>query len=212
MLSALRRLPICRGYLFLLKWLGIYQRAFFCFLNAFDDDAGAGLKAFFDYPFGADAVTHHDRCDMGFILIINHGDLIRALQFTDRALWEGKGAFSDLGAGADASELAWPEDGFGIWEQAGNLNRTRGGIYLAAGKGEFALFGVDRAVGEDQFKLQFLLVSRSCGEVGVLMAIVKISLLADDEIDFDGIDRGNRGQERPGWANKVADLSESRSR
>src|SRR5271165_7404061 len=69
----MKNFDICSPFLgFCRKWLGIHLRARAHFLQALGDYAFAGLQSFSNNPLCTHPITHFDRSNVHFILLVHH--------------------------------------------------------------------------------------------------------------------------------------------
>ena len=105
-------------------WIDLHART--DLLHAFDDDALAGFQAFVDDPQRADAVAQLHGPDGDFVVAIDDGDLIRALQFGDGALRNQQCALAGFAIDVRTLRvLPGPQNVSGIGKQPGQPDRAR---------------------------------------------------------------------------------------
>ena len=125
---------------------GFDGRAFADFLNAFDDDHLAGLYAAIDNPLRADTLADFDHTDVHLVVAADDGELVGALYFNDRALRHEKGVGARIGGGADAAELAGPQNIPGVGKRGSDANAASGDVDLTISVENMALLGISRSV------------------------------------------------------------------
>src|SRR4029077_2171338 len=133
-------------------------RTFARFLDTLHDDSVAGLQSIGYFPQRADALAHFHRTNAAFVVLIDNGDLIAALQFVHGFLRNNHRTFFHVSDEPDLSELSWPQIVSRIRKRHIVADRSRLRIKVAIERVEFSFARIDLAVAEDQLEVEALYV------------------------------------------------------
>ncbi len=176
-------------------------------LQIVGDDAHAGLDTAVNDPVVLAILRselHVD--DVNLVVRVNSVDLLHALQLLNSDLRNQQGVSANLGFGRDAAELARPKNIARIGERGSDADSAGLLVHLTIDKLDLAFMRIRFAVGERQRERH--------GSGGVQQVASRFACprrqrqifgVADREVDLDGIELRNRGEDRL-RADEVSDL------
>src|SRR5580704_13380391 len=97
---------------------GAHLHAGFDVLGALGNDALTGLQSFADYPHGSHLVADFDLLNAHRVLVVQHGNLMAALQFRHSALGDEQCASVGPNGCANLAILPWPQPIAGVREES----------------------------------------------------------------------------------------------
>src|SRR5258708_30466392 len=141
------------------------------------------------------------------IVGMDHGDLIRALQFVHRTLRNQQGVMANFCFSLDAPELAGTQQVLGIREAARDLYGSRLRVDLALDKNDLSFVWIDAAVSKRELQRHRVPTAEQVRFPSSPHAARqrKILLLADGKINLDRAYLRDRGKRRR-RANQIAYL------
>ena len=147
----------------------VYRHPVTNFLKALDHDTLARFKALLNDPKAAASFTDAHWFDVGFIVCVHDVNLIRALQFRNRALRHHQSAVPYIELYPYSHEFAGTKRILGIRKDRLQSERSGGGANRPVRRINLASLRIDSAIGQDQLNLQLLQARLAVGLLVVLV-------------------------------------------
>src|ERR1700733_520482 len=154
--SLIHRSLVHRFFVSCYERLGIHVHTGAHPLNSLNYDSVACIESARDDPSVLDAVAHHNRSNINFIVCTNDGNLVAALQFRYRALGNKQRSRLFADHSSYLAVASGPQNVVRVGEESGDSNRAGGLVHLPIRKIKPSLMWIHGPVRQNQLQPQFL--------------------------------------------------------
>src|SRR5262249_38637343 len=168
-------------------------------LGAFHNHAFTRFQSLVDYPHRLDAIAGLDWPNADFVVGIDDRDLIGALQFCDRSLWNEQRPGLSTSHCAHLSVLPRTKNVSRVRKNSRESNRAGLFIHFSVRDEELPFLRIGCSVRKNQLQFEFFVRRVQLSLRRVVFSQGEILLLAESEVDLNRIDRRNGCQRSAVW-------------